>query len=137
MPDIDPKRLLFSISTSHPDHMLAYQQCDLALDPYPHGGGIVSLEQLYMGIPLITLYGKQPSGRSATSVLTAMGRKDWIAYSEQEYIDKAVALAGDIPTLNKSRKTLRDELMTSPVVKGYREAVEAAYRKVWKEYCGR
>lgn len=134
MPDIDPARMLFSIATPHPDHMLAYQQADICLDEWPHGGGVVGLEQLYMGVPLLTKYGTQPSGRSAASVLTAMGRKDWIAYSPDEFIEKAVAMSENPKALADARKTLRQELLDSPVVKGYVEAVEAAYAQMWRAY---
>lgn len=137
MPDIAPERLLFSISTGHPEHMLAHQQADLALDPFPHGGGVVALEQLYMGVPLITLYGTQPAGRSASSVLTALGRTDWIARTPAEYVEKAVEWANRPQDLAKARKTLRNELLSSPVVKGYPAAVEAAYRNLWREWCAR
>ena len=135
MEGIAPDRLLFSISSSHPDHMLAYQQADLCLDPFPHGGGVVALEQLYMGVPLLTLYGTQPSGRTAASVLTAMGRTDWIAKSPEEYIEKAVAMTQDLKALAAARKVLRNQFLASPVVTGYREAVEAAYRAMWVRYC--
>lgn len=131
MPDIAPDRLLFSIATSHPDHMLAYQQADICLDEWPHGGGVVSLEQLYMGVPLLTLYGTQPSGRSASSVLAAMNRQDWIAKDPAEFIEKAVAMTDDPKMLATARTTLRNELLSSPVVSGYVEAVEQAYRTMW------
>lgn len=135
MPEVAPERLLFSTATSHTDHMLAYQQCDLALDPWPHGGGAVSLEQLYMGVPLVALCGKQPSGRSAASVLTAIGRGAWVARTQEEYVAIATQLANDPKTLASARLTLRDEFLKSPVIVGYVEAVEAAYRKLWKEWC--
>ena len=135
MPDIAPERLLFSISSSHQDHMLAYQQADLCLDPFPHGGGVVALEQLYMGVPLLTYYGSQPSGRTAASVLTAMNRTEWIAKSREEYRDKAVALTQDVKALAAARKTLRKEFLESPVVAGYPEAIEAAYRTMWEKWC--
>src|SRR5262249_33570396 len=132
---IAPERLLFSINTSHQDHMLAYQQCDICLDSLPHGGGVVSQEQLYMGDPIITLYGPQAAGRTASSVLTAMGRKDWIAKTAEEYVEKAVKLANNTAELNKVRKSLREELLNSPVVKGYREATESVYRQMWQAWC--
>lgn len=137
MPDINPSRLLFSISTSHPEHMLAYHQADLMLDPFPHGGGVVSLEELYMGVPLVTLYGSQPSGRTAASALTCLGHTEWIAKTPAEYIDIAANLAQDVPALAKARKTLRSEFLASPVVAGYREAVEAKYKEMWQEWCAR
>lgn len=133
--DIAPERLMFSLTSSHQDHMLAYQQCDLALDPFPHGGGVVALEQLYMGVPLLTLYGTQPSGRTAASVLTTLGHTDWIANSPEEYIEKAVALTANPLALGRHRKTLRQEFVESPVVKGYVEATEAAYRTMWQKWC--
>ena len=134
MSDIAPERLLFSMATTHPDHLLSYQQADICLDPFPHGGGVVALEQLYMGVPLITLYGTQPSGRSAASVLTCMGRQDWIARTPEEYVEKAVALADDVKTLTKVRTTLRKELLESPAVKGYVEAVETVYKQIWEKW---
>lgn len=133
MPDIAPERLLFSLATAHPDHMLAYQQCDLMLDPFWHGGGAGALEAVYMGTPLLTRYGTQPAGRSASSVLTVMGRKDWVAYDTESYVAKAVELAGG-KEIGLARQTLRQEFLDSPVVKGYPEAVEAAYREMWRKY---
>lgn len=134
MPGIATDRLLFSVATSHQEHMLAYQQADLLLDPFPHSGGVVCLEQLYMGVPIVTLYGTQPSGRTTSSVLTAMGRTDWIAKTPDEYIKKAVALVSDPASLQRVRKTLHDEFMSSPVMVGYKDKVEKAYRKMWLDY---
>ena len=116
MPDIAPERILFSISTPHPDHLLSYQQADVCLDPFPHGGGVVAMEQLWMGVPVCTLYGTQPSGRTAASVLTLMGRKDWVARTPEEYVEVAVRMAGDAE-VRKARKTLRDEFLNCPAVK--------------------
>jgi predicted O-linked N-acetylglucosamine transferase (SPINDLY family) len=132
MPDIDPNRMHFLIGTDHREHMLAYRAADIALDPFPHGGGVVSLEQLYMGVPIITLRGSQPSGRNTASVLTAIGRSEWIAEDEMQYVGIAVKLADDVKTLRAARKTLRKELLDSPVVKGYRESVEKAYQDIWQ-----
>jgi predicted O-linked N-acetylglucosamine transferase (SPINDLY family) len=130
--DIDPKRIQFLIGTTHEEHMQAYRNSDLQLDPFPHGGGIVALEQLYMGLPIITLYGTQPSGRNTSSVLTAMGRAEWIAKTPEEYVEKAVALANDLKALRECRKTLRNELLNSPVVKDYADRVEDAYQDIWE-----
>jgi predicted O-linked N-acetylglucosamine transferase (SPINDLY family) len=131
--DIDPKRVLFSIATSHQDHMLSYQQADIILDPFPHSGGVVGLEQLYMGVPIVTRYGTQASGRTTSSVLTAMGRTGWIAKTPAEYVDIAVGLTKDVRALADVRKVLRSELMESPVVKGYPQAIEAAYLSMWEQ----
>lgn len=135
--DIDPARLLFGISTSHPEHMQAYQSCDLYLDTWPHGAGVVTLEALYMGIPIITRYGTQPSGRTASSVLTALGRTDWVTRTREEFVEKAVEWANRPQDLGRARKTLRQELVDSPVVTDYVRRVEDAYREFWREWCAK
>lgn len=134
--DIDPKRVLFAINTSHQDHMLSYQQSDVILDPFPHSGGVVGLEQLYMGVPIITMYGTQASGRTTSSVLTQMGRTDWIARTTSEYVEKTVELTKDIRALADVRKVLRKEFMESPVIKGYPQAIEKAYQDMWERRVG-
>lgn len=137
MPDIDTSRLLFSISTQHSDHLLAYQQADIILDPFPHSGGVVCLEQLYMGVPIVTLYGTQPASRTTSSVLTVLGKQEWIAKTPEEYIEKAVMLSENVPVLNKERKKLRQQFLGSPVIKDYVRSVEVAYKNMWKEWCNK
>lgn len=137
MPSIEPERLLFSIATDHRDHMLSYQQCDVFLNPFPHSSGVVSGEVLYMGVPMVTLNGTQAAGRSAASVLTVLGRTGWIAKTPDEYVEIAVNMANDTKGMAEARKTLRQELVESPVIKGYIEAVEAKYKEIWKEYCSK
>jgi predicted O-linked N-acetylglucosamine transferase (SPINDLY family) len=134
MPGVDPDRVLFAPPTSHPEHMQSYQGADLCLDPFPHSGGIVSLEQLYMGVPVVTLYGTQAGGRNTSSVLTAMGRSEWIAKTPGEYVGVVAAVTADLQALAAVRKTLRRELLDSPVCKGYVEKVEEAYREMWRVY---
>lgn len=135
MPDIAPDRLLFSTATSHSDHLLAMQQCDIFLDPFPHSGGAVSLEVMQMSVPAITLRGRQPSGRSMASILTCMRRTDWIAETPEQYVEKVVEWSERTKELADARKTLRDELLKSPIYEGYVEATEGAYRQLWKEWC--
>lgn len=135
MPDIAPERLLFNLATDHPTHLLSYHSADLCLDPYPHGGGCVALEQLFMSVPLVTRYGTQPSGRSASSVLTQLGRTDWIAKSDEEYVEIAVRLLENPPELAKARATLHDEFVNSLVIVKYVERVEEGYQFMWREWC--
>ncbi len=135
MSDIDPARLLFSVATSHAEHLQTYQQADLILDPYPHSGGVVCLEQMYMGVPMVTRYGTQAAGRTSSSVLTSMKREEWIAHSHDDYVELAVSMAGQPRRLADIRKTLSQEFLSSPVVVGYGARVEAAYRWMWQKWC--
>jgi len=135
MKDVAPERLLFSQATNHADHLLSYQACDVMLDPVPHGGGCVAIECILLGVPLLTKYGTQPSGRTGASVLTAMGRTDWVAKTWEEYVDMAVDMAENPKLVMEARKTLHDELINSPVVKDYVHHVEISYKEMWRIYC--
>jgi predicted O-linked N-acetylglucosamine transferase (SPINDLY family) len=66
-------------------------------------------------------------------VLEGAGHAEWIARSEQEYVDKAVALASDLPKLAGIRGGLRAELEAGPLrdEAGFARKVEAAYREMF------
>ena len=133
MDAVDPRRFSFRIGTNQMDHLLAYQRCDLILDPFPHSGGTCCLEQLWMGVPLVTLYGTQAAGRTASSILTCINRPDWVTNSREEYLIAAVDLAHRPERIGPPRSSLRQELLDSPVLNGYVAAVENAYREMVKE----
>jgi len=48
-------------------------------------------------------------------------------------------LAGDIPRLRTIRSQLRNRMKQSSLMNGleFATAVEAAYREMWKTYCGK
>ena len=53
-------------------------------------------------------YSNRPSvGRAGASILTTLGHPEWIATSEEEYVDKAAALASDPQKLSTIRQNLR------------------------------
>ena len=73
---------------------------DIGLDCFPHNSGTTLFETLYMGLPFVTLAGRPSVGRLGSSILMGAGHPEWIAHSEDEYIELAVALASDLPRLN-------------------------------------
>ena len=113
------------------------RQIDIALDCFPHNSGTTLMEHLYMGNPFIT-YSNRPSvGKIGASILTTLGHPEWIATSEEEYVEKAVALASDPQKLSSIRQNLRAEMEASPLMdqKGFVRELEGAYQAMWKKWC--
>ncbi|HZW24572.1 MAG TPA: tetratricopeptide repeat protein [Gallionella sp.] len=110
---------------------------DIGLDCFPHNSGTTLFEHLYMGVPYVTLAGRSSLGRLGSSVLQGVGHPEWIAQCEDEYIAKAVELAGDLPRLLAVRAGLRGEMEHSPLMDeaGFARKVEAAYRTMWHAWC--
>ena len=108
---ISENRLDFYYKTPPWDSM---RQIDIALDCFPHNSGTTLTEHLYMGNPFIT-YSNRPSvGKIGASILTTLGHPEWIATSEEEYVEKAVALASDPQKLSTIRQNLRAEMEANP-----------------------
>ena len=129
---ISQSRLDFYYKTPPWDSM---RQIDIALDCFPHNSGTTLTEHLYMGNPFIT-YSDRPSvGKIGASILETLGHPEWIATSEQEYIEKAVALASDPQKLSTIRQSLRAEMEASPLMdqKGFVRELEGAYQAMWKK----
>lgn len=118
------------------NHMQEYLEMDIALDTYPYVGGATTCEALYMGVPVITLVGNRHGSRFGYSMLKNIGLEECIAYSEAEYIEKAVALASDIERLNELHKGgLRKKMLASPLMdgKGYMRELEKGYQTIWND----
>ena len=66
---------------------------DILLDCFPHSGGTMLVDALWMGVPVLTLAARPPLGRIGTTFMTNIGLPQWVAHDEQEYIEKAWAYA--------------------------------------------
>jgi len=110
---------------------------DIGLDCFPHNSGVTLVESLYMGVPYITLADRPSVGRIGSSILHGIGRPEWIAQTEAEYVEKVVALASDVPALAKIRAGLRDEMHRSALMNepAFARKFEGAVREMFKNWC--
>jgi protein O-GlcNAc transferase len=122
--------------TPRAHHMSVYGEIDIALDPFPQGGGVTTLESCLMGVPSVALLGDYLNARIAPSILTTLGHSEMVAASVPEYVDLAVQMAERGTTL-RDRMRLRQTLLSSVIcdARGYARNVEAAYRAAWRDWC--
>ena len=89
-----------------------------------------------MGVPAITLAGRDHVSRVGVSLLKSVGLDDMVATTPADYIDRAVALIADLPRLTRLRQELRQRMLSSPLLDavGFTRELESAYRQLWREY---
>jgi predicted O-linked N-acetylglucosamine transferase (SPINDLY family) len=83
------------------------------------------------------LQGRMYASRFGGSVLANVGLDDLIAHSVEEYVERAVGLAGDLDRLAELRAQLRPRMAASALLdfQGFARNVEAAYRQMWVDWC--
>ncbi len=120
------------------EHLELYGQVDIALDTYPFNGCITTLEGLWMGVPIVSLVGKNSLlSRSGLSILSRIGLEFFAAATPDEFVAKAAAIAQNLPALARIRATLRNRMAAGTLcdAKGYAESLETAYREMWYCWC--
>jgi predicted O-linked N-acetylglucosamine transferase (SPINDLY family) len=123
-------------ATSSFEHKVAYGEVDLCLDTWPQTGGVSACDAFCQGVPAVTLIGPRVIQRTTASLLTTLGLEDFIATTTDEYIDKAISwVTTRKEELAAIRPGLKARLLASPIHTGYVEAVEVAYRQVWRDWC--
>ncbi|WP_413441535.1 tetratricopeptide repeat protein [Synechococcus sp. MIT S1220] len=119
---------------SREDHLHAYQQIDVALDPAPYGGATTSVEALAMGTPVVTLKGAGMVGCLTSSLLEHGDCSAWIAENADEYVRIAVGLSKQGVRTKGMRTQLRNLIKSSPLGNPRRLAsdLEDAYVTQWQ-----
>jgi len=121
----------------HHQMLAEYGDIDIALDPFPFGGGLTSCEALWMGAPVVTLPGDLPASRQTLGFLKHAGLEDLAATSPTDYVARAASLAGDPQRLASLRHALRPRLAASPMCDGplFTGALESVFREMWRRFC--
>ena len=117
------------------DWLAEYADVDIALDTFPYTGGVTTCEALYMGVPVVTLFGDRHGSRFGLSILKNIGLEELAVASYDEYIKRAVMLAGDWELLTLLRKNLRTMMKKSPLMNTglYLSEIQTAFAKILDE----
>jgi predicted O-linked N-acetylglucosamine transferase (SPINDLY family) len=118
------------------EHLGLYGQVDIALDTFPCNGFTTTCEALWMGVPVISQAGQCHASRIGLSILNTVGLDFLAAFTPEEYVAKAIALAANLQALAQLRSSLRPLMKDSPLcdAKRFTRKVEAAYRKMWHRW---
>ena len=109
-----------------------YGDVDIALDTFPYTGGVTTCEALYMGVPVVSLYGDRHGSRFGLSILKNVGLDELAVDSYDEYIKRAIALSSDWELLTILRKNLRTMMKKSPLMdsENYLHEIQGAFIKI-------
>ncbi|HAN56139.1 MAG TPA: hypothetical protein DCQ77_08120, partial [Betaproteobacteria bacterium] len=129
-------QLTFRESASYENYFATFAEVDIVLDSFPRTGGTTTAEALWMGVPVVTLAGQRYVERISASKLNAVGLQDMVAYSREEYIEKALSLAHDSGRRAELRGNLRERMAQSPLCDGVglARAMESAYKAMWNRF---
>ncbi len=105
------------------EHLLTYDEIDVALDPFPFTGGMTTAEALASGIPVVTLTGSRPLARQSLSLLARAGLDDLIAPDADAYVRIAMDAVGRSLPPTAAEPVQAHEL-------------EAVYRQLWEKRLG-
>ena len=111
------------------NYLRDYNDVDIALDTFPYVGGVTTCEALYMGVPVVSLYGKQHGTRFGLSILKNIGLEELAVDSLDDYVQRAIMLAGDKELCSLLKKNLRGMMRNSPLMnsRNYIAAVEKIF----------
>ncbi|ORU00509.1 TPR domain protein, putative component of TonB system [Anaerovibrio sp. JC8] len=114
------------------DYLQQYGDMDIALDTFPYTGGMTTFEAMYMGVPVVSLYGDSRGQRFGYSMLMNMGLEDMTTSEPAEYVEIAAALGNNPDVVADLRLQLRDMVKASPLMDeaGYAAQVEQLYHQL-------
>ncbi len=133
---IEPQQVAMHGTVKREAYLAAHAEVDVILDTFPYPGGTTTCEALWMGVPTLTLAGDTMLERQGASFLTVAGLPDWVAPNKSAYVDRAIAVASDLPRLAYLRSTLRQQVLASPLFDAPRFArrLEDALWRMWHEW---
>ena len=108
-----PERIECVPYANAPPYGEQFAGVDIALDNYPYNGVTTTCESLYVGVPVVSLHGRNCVSRSGLSLLGTLGLGELVASTPEQYVDIAVALGSDLSRLEQLRASLRSRFEES------------------------
>jgi len=135
---VAPERVeLLGAGLSKAQHLGLYHRVDLALDPFPYNGTTTTCDALWMGVPVVTLVGKNHVARVGLSLVSHLGFPEWGVATPEAYVAKCQELTRDLTCLAALRLRLREQMRLSPICDAsqFITHLETAFRGLWQRWC--
>ena len=131
---IDPGRLVFAPRMAQPEHLARQRAADLFLDTLPYGAHTTASDALWVDLPVLTRKGEAFAGRVAASLLTALALPELIATTDDDYVEKAIALGTNRQEMASLRQKLSQNKLTSPLFNPqlFARHIESAYLQMFE-----
>jgi predicted O-linked N-acetylglucosamine transferase (SPINDLY family) len=119
------------------DYYASYAEVDIVLDSFPYNGGTTSCDALLLGVPVAAIAGNRSISRGGVSLLRNLGMDDWIADSEESFVEMIQRQIAEPQRIALLRAELPARMRASPLMDGPRFArnVERVFRQAWRKYC--
>jgi predicted O-linked N-acetylglucosamine transferase (SPINDLY family) len=124
-----------------PRYLAPYRLADLYLDTHPFGSHTTVNNDLFAGLPVLTLAGRGMAARASASQVRAAGPPELIATSHEEYESIALSLVHDPGKLRALTACLRNEGRALPLfdMSTWRAtfAGSKGLLQIWRDYMAR
>lgn len=129
------ERISFEPATE--DYMLRYLDIDIALDTYPYPGGGTTCDALWMGVPVISLYGLRSNTKFGLDILSQIGMEMLATDSVDRYVSLAIELVRHPQLLNDLHNNLRQKMQASSLCEtmaygeDWYQALARIHQEIW------
>ncbi|WP_416065462.1 glycosyl transferase [Rhizobium sp. ZK1] len=112
---VSAKRIIFCPRAPYEQHISRQQAADLGVDTFPVNGHTTTSEQLWGGLPVLTVKGTNFASRVSESLLRAIDLPELVADDLQAYEDLAVELALNPQRVAGYKAHLREKRYIAPL----------------------
>jgi protein O-GlcNAc transferase len=129
--NINPDRVtLLEMIPSLENHLMIYNQIDIALDSFPYNGTTTTCEAMWMGVPTITFIGDRHAARVGASIMTHSGYNELLAKDLKTYESLAINIANDSNKRLELRHDMRERMQQSDLcnAKQFTSDMEQAFQ---------
>ena len=92
---INPSRILFADIIDIESHLARIPLVDLMIDTYPYGAHTTASDTLWMGVPIVSIFGKTFASRVCSSLLKAVGLEELITHNISEYENLIIKISNN------------------------------------------